>query len=143
EDAALGADLARAGGRAFAPDAVVLHRWIPASYRDHLRGEWRVQGFPGLTHVSTEAADALWHGVFLHRRTAEVDVGLAGVAIALITGRHSAALCAAPWIYRRAREVHRRGLQPAPTRTLQLLVADLVRTAALVRGSVRARRVVL
>jgi glycosyltransferase involved in cell wall biosynthesis len=143
EDAALGFLLARSGGRSFAADAVVRHRWLPGTYADHLRGEWRVQGFPALTRVSQEARASLWHGLFLHRRTAEVDVAVVGVAVAASLRTPWPVLLVVPWVYRRIQEVHRRNMRPRSVRTAQLLLADVVRCGALVRGSIRARRAVL
>ena len=94
EDAELGALLARRGA-AFAPDAVVRHRWVPADYRDHVRGRARLEGFPGLSrHVELP----LVGGVGLSRRSLVTDLGIVGLAATAATPL--AAVAAVPWAVR-------------------------------------------
>jgi GT2 family glycosyltransferase len=54
EDVVLGGRLVAAGGiTAFRDDAVVHHRWLPGSFRDHLAQRRRLAGFPGLVRRGT------------------------------------------------------------------------------------------
>jgi glycosyltransferase involved in cell wall biosynthesis len=143
EDAALGARVAHEGGRAFAADGVVRHRWLPGTFRDHLRGEWRLVAFPALTSHVPDLEAVLWRGKFLNRRTATVDLGLAGIAVATMLRRPAPAVVALPWALRRIRDARRRGMSSPVLGAGQLMVADLVGAAALAYGSLRARRFVL
>jgi glycosyltransferase involved in cell wall biosynthesis len=146
EDAVLGAALAETGGRAWAPDAVVRHRWLPGSYPDYLRGLVRLVGFPALARDVPEIAQTCWHGVFLSRRTAAFDVGLAGVVAAALTRRALPVGLVVPYLVLVRNEPAHRGVLGIRGRvatTGQLALGDLVGLAALVRGSVRARRLLI
>lgn len=138
EDAELGSLLAH-GRAAFCPDALVRHRWVPATYRDHLAGRARLAGFPALD--VPEVRSRLVAGVGLSRRTLVTDLGLAGVLATAATPLGLVAV--APWARRVWTEAAGRPGRPRGVRAAQLAVADVVGAAALVRGSVRARRLVL
>jgi len=69
EDVVLGALAARDGGFVWAGDAVVRHRWIRTTYRQHLDGIRRLSGFPWLAREVPEVAALLQAGMFLSRRT--------------------------------------------------------------------------
>ena len=139
EDAELGARIARAEGAAFAGAATVRHRWVSGDYRDHLRGRARLEGFPGLARHVPELP--LLGGVALSRRTVITDVGVLGLAAAVLAPW--TAVAAIPWAARSWSEAADRPGRPRAVRAAQLAVADLVGAAALVRGSARARRPVL
>ena len=141
EDVVLGARAARAGGFAWAGDAVVRHRWIATSYREHLDGVRRLAGFPWLAREVPEVADRLVGGVFLSRRTMEYDAALASVLLALVTRRPALLVGAAPWLRSRVRAVRSR--QQPVARLAKEVVADTVGFVALVKGSIRHRRAVL
>ena len=143
EDAALGAAVAAAGGRAWAQDAVVEHRWLPGDYTDHLDGLRRLAGFPALASAVPEVAHALWKQVFLSRRTAVFDAAVVGVALAASRRRWWPLGAAAPYAVTLHREALSRPGAPVAVRMGQLALGDAIGLAALLRGSIRARRPVL
>lgn len=143
EDVVLGALMARGGGSAWAPDAVVEHRWIPGSYADHLRGLRRLTGFPWLAREVPEVAQQLHGRVFLSARTIEYDAALAGVVAAAAARRPVLLLAAAPWLRRAVANAQGRPGRPLAVRIAQQAVADGVGLLSLVQGSVRHRRLVV
>jgi glycosyltransferase involved in cell wall biosynthesis len=142
EDVVLGARAAREGGLAWAGDAVVRHRWIASSYRQHLDGLRRLAGFPWLAREVPEVADRLLLGVFLSHRTAEFDAAVASVLLATVSRHPVLAAGAIPWAASRFRAARAKRPRLA-IRLAQLAVADAVGLASLLEGSVRHRRVVL
>lgn len=143
EDVVLGARLARDGGFAWAPDAVVQHRWVPGDYRAHLAGVRRLSGFAWLAREVPELVDRFPGGVFLSRRTAEFDAAVAGVAAAVLLHRPLLAATALPWAARRLRSARGRPGRPVAMRFAQEAYADSVGLVSLLHGSVRHRRLVL
>jgi glycosyltransferase involved in cell wall biosynthesis len=143
EDVVFGAIAARDGGFAWAPDALVRHRWIATTYRAHLHGVRRLSGFPWLARDVPEVAQLLVGGVFLSRRTAAFDAALVSVIAAAATKRPALLVGSVPW-FRRVIPVARfRTGRPVALRLAQEAVTDLVGLGSLVEGSVRHRRVVL
>ena len=144
EDVLLGAKvLADGGSRAFAADALVHHRNLPASYGDHLRSMRELAGFPALARESAVLSDALWARVFLTERTAAFDLARASGVGALLLRRPVLALGGLPWVLRTWPMTRAHGGRPGLVRLAQLAVADAVGAAALLEGSVRHRRPVL
>lgn len=144
EDAIAGDRMARAGRRAWAPDAVVRHRWIPGRYADHLRGQRRLEGFPALVVSAPTVEQLLWHRWFLTKRSAAFDLALVGLAAAATTRRSGFLGLAAPWMVLAGRDARARGrIRHLPPRVVQLAVADSVAALSLAVGSLRARRLVL
>jgi hypothetical protein len=144
EDVLLGGAVVAGGGRhAFAADALVHHRYLPASFGDHLRSMRELAGFPALARESRVLADALWGRAFLTARTASFD--LAAVATVLAAARRQPALLAAavPWVLGTWPMTRSHGGRPGVIRLAQLAVADAVGAAALLEGSLRHRRPVL
>ena len=143
EDTLLGHQvLAQGGRRVFAPAAVVHHRWRPGSFGDHVAERRLLALFPALARRVPAVADSLWAGVFLSRRTAAVDLAVVAVAGAVVTRRPVWLAGALPWLsasWGPARA--RRGA--LPLRLGQAAVADAAGLVALLRGSVRHRRLVL
>ena len=134
--------LARGGGRVFAADAVVHHRWRPAGFRDHVAERRLLTLFPALARRVPAVADSCWGGVFLSRRTAAVDLAVLSVAGAAVARRPLWLVGVLPWLttsWQPARA--RRG--SLPLRLGQAAVADVAGLVALLRGSVRHRRLVL
>ena len=135
EDVVLGAAVARQLPSVFVGDAVMRHRWVPTDFRGHLASRWRLVGFPALLAEVPELQESLWHRPFLTRRTAAVDAGLVTFGLRRLWG-------AAPWAVLALRDA--RALPgPVGKRLVQVLVADLVGSAALASGSVRSGRWVL
>jgi glycosyltransferase involved in cell wall biosynthesis len=145
EDTVLGGRLVDAGGQtAFAPDAVVHHRWEDGDFAAFLRARWRLAGFPGLANRSAHLRSRLVLGTFLSSRTATTDLAVVGVLVGVGTRRAWPLLAAVPWVRGRWGEARSRASSRHPViRLAQLAVADSVGLVALVVGSVRHRRLVL
>lgn len=144
EDALLGWRVESLGGRpAFAPDAVVHHRWLAGTYRGWLRERRQLAGFPAFGRRSTSFRERLWLGVFLNKRTFEVDIAVASVLTAAVSRRPLLVVGALPWVRRRWGDTKYRPGGPRVIRLAQLAVGDVVGLTWLVRGSVRHRRLLL
>ncbi len=143
EDVLLGAALARHGRVVFRSDAAVEHRVLPGSYRGFLQERYRLGGFPLLARAVPAVRRNAVLGIFLSRRTACVDIGVLGLLLAAATRRVAPATAALPWARLCWRAAAGRPGRPRAVRTTQIAVGDLVGLAALVTGSVRARRPLL
>ncbi len=144
EDALLGWRVQGAGGRvAFAPDAVVNHRWLPGTYRVWLRERRQIADFAAFTHRSARFRDELFLGVFLNKRTFALDAAVASAIAAAITRRPVLLAGALPWAKERWADTRHRPGGSRLIRLAQLGVGDIVSLASLVQGSVRHRRVLL
>lgn len=142
EDTALGHRVLAAGGRAaFAPDAVVHHRWHPATFADHLAERRVLRDFPRLA-AEVPGLGLGWGGVFLSRRTAAVDLAVAAAVTAVATRRAAPLLGVLPWL-RTAWAPARARRGPLPLRLAQAAVADTAGLLALAHGSVEHRRLLL
>jgi len=133
EDVAFGWAVRRAGGRtAFCAEALVHHHVFRRDARSYLTEQVRRRHFPALVREIPELREAfLWKRTFLTRRGAAFDLALAGVAVAATRRSPLPLLAALPY----ARLV-RRGAPVA-------VAADVVGAAALLAGSLAARRPVL
>jgi glycosyltransferase involved in cell wall biosynthesis len=135
EDALLGAAvLARGGKHAYVDVAVVHHRCVPRTFKQHIADQRQLRWFPGL----------LAKRGFLNRTTALFDLGVVGV---LVGARWRVAfVLALPWLARRLR-VTRWYAGNDESRVPRILtkyaVSDAVAFASLVEGSVRSRRFLL
>lgn len=146
EDACLAWKIQETGGTAaWSPRALVFHRWVPSDFARRLADLRELEGFPGLARRSPLVNEWLHRGVFLDTTTMRFDLALLGLAAAAINRRPWPLLAVSPWLVRRLRESRRK----SGTRgdALALLVkfarADSVAFAAMARGSVRHRKVVL
>lgn len=144
EDVLLGSAVVAAGGRhGFAPEALVHHRYLPATFGDHVRAMRELSAFPALVRESAVLADALWGRAFLTSRTAAFDLAAVALALASLQRKPGLALAALPWVLQTWPMARERGGRSPVVRLAQLAVADTVGAAALMAGSVRSRRVVL
>ena len=141
EDAWLGWRARRAGARtAFSPEAEVHHAVFPRGAGGYVAERRRLRHFPALVaRIPELRAHFLWHRWFLTPRTAAVSAAAAGALAALATRRALPVLGVAPYAGVLVREARTRGPGVAAVEA----AADAVGLAALVRGSVRARRAVL
>ncbi|MHB1710035.1 MAG: glycosyltransferase family 2 protein [Acidimicrobiales bacterium] len=144
EDALLGWRVTGQGARlVFVPEAEVGHRHLDASYADwvlDLRGR---SVFPVLVRRDRSARRALWARYFLASRTAAFDAAVVGTALSLGTRQTRWLLGALPWLWLALPEAaERKGRHPA-VRLAQVGLGDLVGFQALVRSSLRERRIVL
>jgi glycosyltransferase involved in cell wall biosynthesis len=144
EDAILGWHVTEGGARlTFNPEALVYHRHHAASYVDWLRDLRGRSVFPVLVRRDHRARRALWGRYFLAPRTAAFDVAIATTALWIGTRRTRWLLGVLPWLWITLPEAaDRRGRHPA-VRIAQMGLGDLVSLQALIRSSVRERRIVL
>lgn len=144
EDVLLGAAVTDAGGRrAFAADALVHHRYLPGSFADHVREARNLAGFPALASETAVVADALWHRVFLTRRTAAFDLAAVVVLAAVALRRPLLLVGVVPWVAQTLPITREHGGRHPAVRLLQLAVVDAVGAGSLLEGSLRHRRPVL
>lgn len=145
EDCELAWRVLRRGGRAaFAPGAVVRHAVFEPDFRAHLRYQWKARLFPYLVREVPELRrDALALGLFLGPRSVESLAALA--ALALTRRRPLASLLAAPYL---GSLLRRLPAEQGSAATLAAeagknVLADAVREAGLIWGSIRFRSPVL
>jgi glycosyltransferase involved in cell wall biosynthesis len=146
EDCLLGARALAAGaGRTYEERALVHHRCIPGDFSAYLESRRRLVGFPALAEGSAPIRDHLLAGLFLTRRSAAFDLGLAGLVLAIVRRQPLWLLVSAWYVRSLWSEVQRRrgGPRTQAIRLVQLAYGDAVGFAWLVRGSVRHRRLVL
>jgi glycosyltransferase involved in cell wall biosynthesis len=129
EDTVLGRRAAAVAPVRWAVNGEVRHCWLPGTFATHLDGQRRMVAFPGLIGEVPELRDQLLHGIFLTRRGLRFWLALMGVALAGGSRRAGPLLMGVPWV--------------SSAWLGQLLVADGVGAAALVRGSVREGVLVL
>jgi GT2 family glycosyltransferase len=116
EDVLFGWALKRAGARtAFCAEALVHHAVVPGDARAEAR---RLEHFPELLRAVPELRERLFARAFLTRRSAAFDLAVLGLVL-------------------------RRPLLVVPYLAMRPRVTDLHAAAALVRGSLRARTMVL
>lgn len=144
EDVLLGSAVMGAGGtRAFASRALVFHRYLPTTYGQRVRLMNELSGFPGLAARAPALASALRAGIFLSGRTAAFDAAGLCAVLAVATRRPQLLVGTLPWVRHAVVEARDHGGRPLPVRVAQLAVLDAAGALALVRGSVRYRRLVL
>ena len=150
EDVVFGAAVARLGDFHFTLDALVHHRVLPGTYDDFLNERRRLVGFPLLLAQVPELRRLGYLGVFFGKRRAVTDLGITGVLAALVLCLALwspvplvAALAALPWARVAWRDAWQHPGRPRPFRTLQVMYADVLGFVALLRGSVRARKILI
>jgi glycosyltransferase involved in cell wall biosynthesis len=140
EDAVFGWRARRHGARiAFAPDALVHHAVFPRGARGYVAERWRLRFFPALVREVPELRATLPGRVFLSERSRRFDAAVAGVAVAVGRRRAWPLALALPYVRRDLRTwqpLTRSGVRE----NAALVLGDVVGAAALVRGSVAARR---
>ena len=141
EDVVFGWRARRAGVRtAFCDEAMVHHEGFPRSAAEFVRERRRNALFAALVREVPELRDAfLYRRWFLSERSALFAVAAAGAGVALLTRRPPIALAALPYARLVRRELRGYGHRTALARA----AADAVGFVASVRGSARARRLVL
>jgi glycosyltransferase involved in cell wall biosynthesis len=144
EDAILAWAVRDAGGAvAFEERAIVRHLVLPPDYRSHLRYQWQTLFFPYLVkRVPGLRTELLTARLFLGPRS----LRFCAAAVALLTGRRTrlAWVLALPYASRLGGVARRARTPSAAARGVgKHLIADIVREAALVWGSVRFRSPVL
>ncbi len=141
EDVWLGWRLRRAGARVmFAPGAVVHHAVFPRSPLAFVAEHARVQFFPELVRRIPELrAELLWHGWFIHRRQACLDLALLGALMAIVLRRPLPLATTLPYVRELWRDARGAGRRRVPIVAAVRVAADAVSAGALAVGSARAR----
>lgn len=144
EDVWLGWRARRAGARtAFAAEALVHHAVFPRTALEFAADRRRLAYFPAIAAKMPELrGSGFFARLFLNRRSAAFDAGLAGAVATLAAGTPLPLLAAGPYgaILARASLPWRRH---AAVAALGGLLADAVGCGALLWGSLRARTVLL
>jgi glycosyltransferase involved in cell wall biosynthesis len=143
EDAVFGWRARRAGARTvFVEEALVHHAVFPRGARGYIAERARLRFFPALVREVPELRTRLTLRVFLSPASALFDLAAAGAVAAAVTRRPEPLAAAVPYLVRRLtwRRAWRRSVA---RRNLALVAGDAVGLAALVRGSVAARRLLL
>lgn len=143
EDLWFGWRAVRAGAHTgFAPDALVNHAVFPRGPAGFVKERSRLAYFPAVARKVPEFRRGMFGRVFLTRRSAALDLALVGAAAAAARRSLAPLACAAPygWMVARSALPYRRR---APLVAVVGVVADAAGAAALVRGSVRARTLVI
>ena len=143
EDAVFAWRARRLGARVtFAEEALVHHAVFPRGARGYIAERWRLRFFPALVREIPELRSRLHMRFFLAEHTALFDLAAASAAVGLTSRRRWPLLGVLPYLYRRLswRQAWRRSVA---RRNLALVVGDVVGFAALVRGSIAARRLLL
>ena len=143
EDAVFGWRARRTGARTvFVQEALVHHAVFPRGMGAYIAERWRRRFFPALVREVPELRSRLPLGFFLTRETALFDLAVVGVGASLVSRRRAPLLAALPYLKHRVN--WRQGWRPTVARqNLAFVVGDAVGFAALVRGSVAARRLLL
>ncbi len=143
EDAVFGWRARRLGARTtFAEKALVHHAVFPRGARGYIAERWRLRFFPALVREVPELRSRLTLRFFLSRKTALFDLAIAGTALGAVSGRRWPLLASLPYLTQRL-SWHAAGRRAVAKRNLAILAGDAVGLAALVRGSVAARRILL
>jgi glycosyltransferase involved in cell wall biosynthesis len=145
EDVIFGWRAVRAGARtAFCARALVYHEVSSRGGSDFVAERARLALFPALAAEVPELRSAFFYRrFFLSPRSAGFDLAVAGVALALVSSRRPALALAAPYLYLLATDARRWGPRRAPMVAAVGAAADAAGAAALFRGSVRSRSLVL
>jgi len=144
EDVLFGWKARRNGARTtFAPAALAHHHVFARAWRDYAGERRRLRYFPAMAAKVPELREAFFYRrLFLNRRSAALDLAVAGVLAAALVRSPLPALAAAPYgsiVARRARGFGRRAIGVAAAD----VAADLVGLAGLVQGSARYRSLLL
>jgi hypothetical protein len=145
EDTELAWRCKRAGVRSrFSTHAVVDHYVFPPDNRLLLRRAWIAAGFPLLTTRVPELRGAvLWHSFVLSRHRPRVVAALTGVIVSAAQHDVRPLILAVPYAWRLIGPLQPGGRRARVKAAPVLAARDLVETAALIYGSVRARRLVV
>lgn len=139
---------------AYAERAVVHHEVVPGTLADAIADRWHwTRDMPGLVGLVPELRDAvLYHRVFFADWSAQFDLALGGVLLALVTRRRMWLVATVPYgrrvaretaPYRDGRDSRGGGLRRAARYALGAPAVDAATLAGFIMGSVAWRTVVL
>jgi len=146
EDTLFGWTARRHGARSrFAPEALVHHAVVPGGPRDEIADRWHWgRDMPGLARLVPELrSSTFYRRWFFHRKTARLDLALAGLAVAVLTRRWLCLLAVVPYADWVGRESARWGREHAAGFVAGSLAVDVATFGALVTGSVSWRSLLL
>lgn len=145
EDVWFGWRAQRSGARAaFAPAALAHHAVFARGPGAYVAERRRARHFPEIAARMPELRRSMFHrGVFLSKRTARFDLAAAGLAVAASKRSVLPLVAALPYLRLSWRERVRPAGARGPLVAAVDATADVVTLVALVRGSARARSVVL
>jgi glycosyltransferase involved in cell wall biosynthesis len=140
EDLWFGWRATRAGARsAFSPDALAHHAVFPRGPADYVAERRRLRYFPEIASKMPELRKTMFFaGLFLSRRTAAFDLGVAATATAVARRSPLPLLAWAPYALDARNRARWRGRR-APLVAAVDTLADGLGLVELVRGSVRSR----
>jgi hypothetical protein len=147
EDVWLGYRARRLGARAaFCPQALAHHAVFPRTWREYVAERRRLQYFPAMVRQMPELRRTfLYRRWFLNRRTALLELALAGTAVSFLGASPLPLAATAPYVLHARRDSMRS--RPLPPRALAVgaadVAADLVGALALAAGAARHRTPVL
>jgi glycosyltransferase involved in cell wall biosynthesis len=147
EDVWLGYRARRLGARAaFCPQALAHHAVFPRNWREYVAERRRLEYFPAMVRQMPELRRRfLYRRWFLNRRTALLDLALAGTAASFLGASPVLLAAAAPYVFHARR--HSMRSRPLPPRALAVgaadVAADLAGLVALASGSAKHRTPVL
>jgi glycosyltransferase involved in cell wall biosynthesis len=145
EDALFGWKARRAGATvSFARDAVVHHAVTRRPVLGFVRERARLSLFPALVERIPELRAELCFGrIFLTRRSAALDLALAGALAGAVGRRPLRLVVALPYVVLNVVDARVWGARLGARVAVGTLVADLLGAGALAVGSVRSRTLVL
>ncbi|HLM28097.1 MAG TPA: glycosyltransferase family A protein [Thermoleophilaceae bacterium] len=145
EDVWFGWRALRAGARgAFAAEALAHHAVFPRGPGGYISERRRAGHFPAIAARMPELRRSMFHRrLFLSRRTAAFDAAAVAVAVAAVRRSPAPLAAALPYVRLAWRERLKVAGPRAPEVAVVDLAADAVTLAALARGSLRARSLVL
>jgi glycosyltransferase involved in cell wall biosynthesis len=144
EDVWFGWKARRLGARsAFCRDALAYHAVFPRGGREYVAERRRLRYFPAMAAKTPELRRHFFFAwVFLTRRSAALDVGLAGALAALLLRSPLPLLAGAPYGKLVLSHARRGGPEWRKVAAVDV-AADLLGLAAMIRGSVTRRSLVL
>jgi len=135
----------RGTSSAYAAGALVHHAVVPGGLGDELADRWHwAHDMPGLARRVPELRVAVfYHRWFFSHWTAQFDLALAGLLMALAGRRRLGLLAAAPYLRRLTRESTRYGKRGAVRYVLGMPMVEAATLAGLLTGSAAWRCLVL
>jgi glycosyltransferase involved in cell wall biosynthesis len=145
EDVWFGYRALRAGAStSFCPEALAHHAVFPRDWREYAAERWRLKYFPAMAARMPELRRAfLYRWVFLNRRSASFDLGLAGLALAVALRSPLPLAAGAPYLRMLVAHAARACTGPPQAAVAGAdFVADVVGLAAMLQGSAAYRSLV-
>jgi glycosyltransferase involved in cell wall biosynthesis len=142
EDILFACEALRIGARfIFEARAEVYHAVFRRRRAEYVRERWRLRYMPAILREAPELRSSFRFGVFLSDRTARFDLAVAGLVLATATRRREPLALTIPYLTR----LRRHGLwrRSAWRENAGLIGGDAMSLAALARGSVAARELLL